>query len=97
MADWSRLADNVARLVDIVDYWIRSEYAKWTADPDEIRAARRNRRKPPPFPLIPPVAARPPSLHQQLTDRYDALSSEFNVDTGPRMVSDEEFDRQLGL
>lgn len=97
LADWSRLADNVARLVDLVEYWLRAEYAKWTADEDEIQAARRNRRKPPPFPMIPPVASRPPSLHQRLLDGYEALSSEFDVDAGPRMVSDDEFDRLLGL
>ena len=97
LADWSRIADNVARLVDLVDYWLRAEYVKWTADEDEIKAARRNRRKPPPFPLIPPVASRPPSLHQRLQEIYEARAAEFNVDSESRMVSDEEFDQLLGL
>jgi hypothetical protein len=97
LADWSRMADNVARLVDLFDYWLRAEYAKWTADEDEIKAARRNRRKPPPFPLIPPVASRPPSLHQHLSEMYEARASEFRVDDEPRMVSDDEFDALLGL
>ncbi len=95
MAGWSRIADNVARLVDLMEYWLRAEYAKWTADEDEIRQARRNRRKPPPFPLVPPVASRPPSLHQRLVDAYDVIASEFTEDTGPRMVTDDEFDASL--
>lgn len=97
LADWSKLAENVARLVDLTEYWLRSEYAKWTADEDEIKAARRNRRKPPPFPLVPPVAERPPSIQERLDAQYEAISSEFNVDRSPRLVSDEEFDHLLGL
>lgn len=97
LADWSKLAENVARLVDLVEYWLRAEYAKWTADEDEIKAARRHRRKPPPFPIIPPVAQRPPSLQERLDEAYLAVLGEFNVDAGPRMVDDDELDRLLGL
>lgn len=97
LADWSKMAENVARLVDVVEYWLGAEYAKWTADEDEIKQARTNRRKPPPVPLIAPVAQRPPSVQQRLNETYDAMVSEFNVDIGPRMVSDEHLDRLLGL
>lgn len=87
----------MARLVDLVEYWLGAEYAKWTADEDEIKQARRNRRKPPPTPLIAPVAQRPPSIQQRLNEVYEAKVSEFNVDSGPRMVSDEELDLMLGI
>lgn len=97
LADWSQLAENVARLVDLMTAWLNYEYAQWTADEDEIKDARRHRRKPPPFPLIPPVASRPLSLHERLTEAYEARASEFNVDVSPRMVSDDEFDQLLGL
>lgn len=93
MADWGDLAENVARLVDLLDFYITHQYAQWTADPDEVAAARRSRRKPPPFPLIRPVAARPPSLHERLAESHAARASEYLVDPlAPRMVSDDEFD-----
>jgi hypothetical protein len=96
LADWSKLAENVARLVDLVEYWLRSEYAKWTATEEEIEAARRNRKKPPPFPIVPPVAERPQSIQDRLRADYEAITSEFTVDTtGPRMVTEEEFDDLL--
>lgn len=96
LADWSKLAENVARLVDLVEFWLSSEYAKWTADEDEIKASRRNRRKPPPHPLIAPVAQRPPSVHHRLTEQYEAMASEFRVEPPvQRMVTDEEFDELL--
>lgn len=93
MADWGDLAENVARLVDRIDFYVTHQYAQWTADPDEVAAARRSRQKPPPFPLIRPVAARPPSLHERLNESYAAQASEYTVNPlAPRMVSDDEFD-----
>lgn len=53
-------------LVDRDDYWLNSEYASWTSDPDDVEAkAERDRRKkagikPPPLPVLPPVACRGP-------------------------------------
>lgn len=93
MADWGDLAENVARLVDLLDFYITHQYAQWTADPEEVEAARRSRQKPPPFPLVRPVAARPPSLHERLAATHAAQASEYTVDpNAPRMVSDDEFD-----
>lgn len=93
MADWGDLAENVARLVDLLDFYISHQYAQWTADPEEVEAARRSRRKPPPFPLIRPVAARPRSLHDRMTQIHTAQAAEYLVDPlAPRMVTDDEFD-----
>jgi hypothetical protein len=96
LADWGHLPENVARLVDLMTAWLNYEYASWTADPDEVASARKRKRKPPPFPIIPPVAARPRSLHEQLAEHHAAIVAEHDVDpTSPRMVSDEEFDELL--
>ena len=93
LADWGHLAENVARLVDLVSAWLNYEYASWTADPDEVKAARRGKRKPPPSPIVPPVAARPRSLHEQLAARHEEIVAQYSPDDpGPRLVSIEEFD-----
>lgn len=98
LADWGHLPENVARLVDLMTAWLHYEYASWTADPDEVAETRKRSRKPPPFPIIPPVAARPPSLHGQLLEQHAAQMAEFDLDpAAPRMVSDEEFDASLEL
>lgn len=110
LADWSLLATNVADLVDLMHYWLHSEYLKWVTDPDdpEVKRAQEERkrsgRKPPPFPLVPPVAARPQSLAADYRKRYEDLAAEFaeppdpeamgvEVRPGVRRVSSDDFDR----
>lgn len=59
-----RDSENLAMLVDRDDYYLNSEYANWTADPDDKQAERERERrkregiKPPPIPILPPVAKR---------------------------------------
>ncbi|RVW03008.1 hypothetical protein [Rhodococcus xishaensis] len=71
-----RGAENLAMLVDRDDYWLGSEYRQWTTDPDdpEVKAARArwkaSGRKPPPHPLLAPVALRPPQTHAKLVEKY---------------------------
>ena len=104
MADWGHLAENVAKLVDVMSAWLGYEYANWTADPDEVEEERRMRKrakiKPPPAPLIRPVASRPESLQDVLVQDYVEQAMRYqppNRDRGPRMVDIDEFDRLLEL
>jgi hypothetical protein len=104
MADWGHLAENVARLVDIMNAWLNYEYSSWTADPDEVEAQRKARKKagvkPPPFPLIQPVAARPKSLQDDLLNEYVDRAAEFRLpvdEAAPRLISSDEFDALLGI
>lgn len=86
------LAENLAMLVDREHYWLTSEYASWTTDPDdaEVKAARAQRKrdgiKPPPRPLLTPVACRAPEatarlLEQHLADvaRYSKPAEKLSV------------------
>lgn len=114
LADWSQDATNTADLLDLATYWLRSEYAKWTADPDDKKAkqerARRKREgiKPPPFPIIEPVAARPPSLAAEYRKAYEQLLSQYGDGTrvdengvpvtgGKHLVSSDAFDATFGI
>lgn len=114
LADWSLLASNVADLVDLMTFWLTAEYVKWTTDPDdpEVKAEQKRRKaagiKPPPIPLVQPVAHRPPSLAAQYERRFVELAEEFRTTApaGPaardeqgskRWVSSDEFDILLGI
>lgn len=110
--DWTHLAANVAGLFDLMSFWLHSEYARWTTDPDDPdyrRAVRERRRagiKPPPFPIPPPVAHRPPSVATEYRQAYDELTElygrapagrEVASRAESRLVSSDEFDRIFGL
>lgn len=83
--DWTHLAANVAELVDLMHYWLHAEYAQWTADPDEVK--RRPKVPPPPVPLIPPVAHRPPSVAAAYVAEFAERAAEH--DTGePRSAAE---------
>lgn len=64
LAAEKRDSENLAMLVDRDDYWLNSEYAQWTADPDDKEAEKERERrkregiKPPPVPVLPPVGKR---------------------------------------
>jgi len=83
MADWSLIATNLADLVDLMSYWLRSEYSRWITDPDdpEVKKALEQRKKsgvkPPPIPLVEPVAARPPSLAKLYQQQYAQLLEHY--------------------
>jgi hypothetical protein len=104
MADWGHLAENVAKLVDVMTAWLNYEYANWTADPDEVEEERRTRKrakiKPPPAPLIRPVASRPESLQDVLEQGYFEQAMQYQPPSRnlePRMVDSDEFDRIIEL
>jgi hypothetical protein len=105
--DWAHglayLNINMAHLVDLMQMWLDHEYAGWVADPDELEKERRRRKragiKPPPVPLIEPVAARPAEVHQQLAEVHQQQLVMFGQTQGPliEQVTSEEFDRLLEL
>lgn len=59
-------------LVDRLDYWLNSEYTSWITDPEDPDVKRRRAEqkragvKPPPQPVITPVAKRPPAVIREL-------------------------------
>jgi hypothetical protein len=105
--DWSHglayLNINTARLVDLLEAWLNHEYASWTADPDEVEKERRRRKhrgqKPPPMPLIEPVAARPTQVHDLLAEVHRQQLEEYGQ--LPKVISQQlsssEWDRELDL
>lgn len=62
---WTNTDENIARLLDRDDFYLNSEYQSWITDPDdpEVKRARAQRKragiKPPPKPVLVPVAKRP--------------------------------------
>lgn len=81
-AQAARDSENLAMLVDRDDYWLNSEYAQWITNPDdpEVKAERARRLKqgikPPPRPLLEPVAQRPPDLANRMVEKYIAALKE---------------------
>lgn len=82
MWDWGHLAANVAQLVDLMSFWLNNEYAQWTADPDEVKKGPK--RKPPPIPLVPPVAHRPPSVAAAYMQEFSQLAESLGVGEEPK-------------
>lgn len=86
---WSHTDENLAALVDLLTYWLTSEYAGWVTDPDdpEVKAARAERKrsgiKPSPVPLIQPVAQRPPQALRAARQRLRALQAAHQPSPAP--------------
>ena len=100
------MSANLADMVDLLSYWLNSEYAKWTYDPDDpanrrARAMekRHGKPKPPPVPVIPPVAHRPPSVAQVYLQQYEELRAAHAPAPSrvSELVTSDDFDRALGL
>lgn len=76
-------------LVDRENYWLNSEYTSWITDPNdrEVREERLRRKrlgiKPPPAPLLPPVAMRPPDLAELRRSQYDTALAEYSTANAP--------------
>jgi hypothetical protein len=89
MADWSLIATNLADLVDMWSYWLRSEYSRWITDPEDpevkkvVAERKRAGHKPPPIPMIEPVAARPPSLAEFYQRQYAELLERYGEKLTP--------------
>ena len=104
LADWGMHEENTARLLDVLSAGLGYDYASWTSDPEEMAAEQRRRRKagikPPPNPVIPPVASRPGVIASRLIDEHVAMLEQYQLlpkKPERRMVSSDEFDRLNGL
>ncbi len=75
--EWTDTEENLARLVDLMHYWLGSEYAGWVTDPNDpevIRARAERKRsgiKPPSEPLVTPVARRPVAAQMDAVRRLN--------------------------
>lgn len=69
-------SENLAMLVDRDDFYLNSEYSQWVTDPNDpqVKAERARRLKygikPPPVPVLRPVAMRRAELTAVLSKRY---------------------------
>lgn len=102
--DWNHMAANIADLVDLASYWLHAEYAKWTYDADDPETKKQEKArkaagvKPPPQPLIPPVAHRPPSIAEEYVRRFtESAPAVAEPVPSRRWLTSDEFDRALGL
>lgn len=108
LADWDLIGSNLADLVDLMRFWLVAEYQKWITDPDdpEVKAReaerKRSKIKPPPTPIVPPTAARPPSVAAVYEREYLAAMARAGLSgppapAGPALVSSDTFDAALGI
>lgn len=101
-ANWSAHEENTAQLFEVLHYWLGLEWIDRTLDPNdpEVRQRRaedaRNRVKPPPYPLVPPVAVRPEDIAEKRREAYLAEVQKWNTPAADRrQVTTAEFDRLL--
>lgn len=101
---WGEHEENTARLLDIRSYELGLAWSDRTIDPSDpevVRArvqAKRAGLRPPPHPLVPPVALRPPVAAEERLREFIAEAEQYQPQpAGPRQVSSDEFDEALGL
>lgn len=77
-------------LVDRLDYWLTSEYTSWITDPDDPEVKRRRAEqkragvKPPPQPMITPVAHRPKRVADELVKELVTRTKQQKQGTSKR-------------
>jgi hypothetical protein len=101
-AEWGPHEENTARLLEVQAYALDWQWQRETVDPDDPKVrrermeAKRNGIKPPPRPLIPPVAARPSGMaEKRLTEYLEQVSAHLSPKATRRMVSIEEFNELI--
>lgn len=98
--EWGPHEENTARLLDTRSYALDLQWADRTIDPNDpevVRARRAMRhRKPPPHPIIPPVALRPERVMRQRIEEYAAALEELEP-AKPKVVSLDEWEKAAGL
>lgn len=90
-----RDSENLAMLVDRCDFGLNFEYVSGTTDPDDPEIVReralRNKHgiKPPPIPILAPVAHRAPEITAELVERYRAAQQPYAL---PEPKPESKFD-----
>jgi hypothetical protein len=102
--DWDAHKENTARLLEIEAYKLELAWIDRTTDPDdrevklERLAAERAGIKPPPHPMVPPIAMRPHEIGQQRLQEYLDEAASFRTPVKEKIqVSTSEFDRLMDL
>ncbi|MEU7787658.1 hypothetical protein [Amycolatopsis sp. NPDC049159] len=105
LSHWGPHEENTALLLEHQAYALELTWSDRITDPDDPKLKRERAQakkagiKPPPHPLIPPVAHRPDSLaEQRLREYLDAIERHR---AGPppevKYLSSADFDREMGL
>lgn len=86
-----------------MSFWLHQDYVRWTTDPDDPQVKQAKKTKPPPIPLIPPVAHRPPSVAAEYEQQHAGLvelvgaakPGSARERAGKRWVTSDEFDAAI--
>ncbi|MFE7799005.1 hypothetical protein [Nocardia sp. NPDC057440] len=84
-AQQARDSENLAMLVDRCDFNLNFDYVSGVTDPDDPDVAReralRNKHgiKPPPMPILAPVAQRAPEITAELVERFRAAHEPYEI------------------
>lgn len=102
-AAWGPHEENTARLLDLTEHEVQSAWTDRITDPEdpevkrEREMAKRSGQKPPPLPLILPVALRPEKIAEQRFMEYVEAAAKLVPQRVKESVSSNEFDAALGL
>jgi len=102
-AAWGPHEENTARLLDLTEHEVQTSWTDRITDPDdpevkrERAEAKRRGQKPPPSPLILPVALRPEKVAEQRFTEYVEAAAKLAPTRVKESVSTSEFDAALGL
>jgi hypothetical protein len=105
LAHWGPHEENTALLLEAQVYALELVWADRITDPDDPAVkrdrlkAKRAGIKPPPHPLIPPIAHRPDSLAERRLHEYLEAIERYQAGPPPEVkyLTSNEFDRELGL
>lgn len=90
-------------LIDRIDYTLNSAYYDRITDPDdpELKSERARRDalgiKPPPLPLIPPIALRSEQYHKARVAVYEALVDRYKTPDDTGQLTVEQYMRLRGI
>jgi hypothetical protein len=105
LTHWGPHEENTALLLEATAYELELAWSDRITDPDDPKVkrdrllAKRAGIKPPPHPLIPPVAHRPDSLAERRLREYIEALERYQAGPPPEVkyLTSRDFDRELGL